>query len=185
MEAGLTGIALLGGWLFHLDLFASERWDWRDVPLGMGICLPMLLGFVICVRWPVGPLRSIKRFTDDVIRPLFASSTLVDLAIISLMAGMGEELFFRGLLQALLIHWLGMIAGLVLASTLFGVLHLVTPAYAVMASLMGLYLGCWYLATGSLLAVAVAHAVYDFVALIWLVKSSGSPTEVEAVDPAS
>jgi membrane protease YdiL (CAAX protease family) len=61
------------------------------------------------------------------------------------------------------------VPGLLLASLLFGLLHPLTVMYFVLASLVGVYLGCWQLATDNLLVVIVAHALYDFVALVYLV----------------
>ena len=50
---------------------------------------------------------------------------------------------------------------------LFGLLHAVNAAYAVLATLMGLYLGWLWMATGNLAVPIVAHAVYDFLALVF------------------
>jgi membrane protease YdiL (CAAX protease family) len=51
---------------------------------------------------------------------------------------------------------------------LFGLLHPITPTYAVLAALMGAYLGGVWLASGNLLVPIVAHALYDFIALAYL-----------------
>ena len=56
--------------------------------------------------------------------------------------------------------------GLAVASLLFGLLHPITPTYVAIAALLGAYLGAVWLATGNLLTVIVAHALYDFVALV-------------------
>jgi membrane protease YdiL (CAAX protease family) len=61
-------------------------------------------------------------------------------------------------------------AALLLAAALFGVLHFITPAYAVLAGLLGLYMGVLYLVTGNLLVPIVVHSLYDFVALLYLVR---------------
>ena len=74
--------------------------------------------------------------------------TVADLALISLLAGLGEELLFRGLIQDGLVGWLGPWPALVLTSVLFGLMHPITPGYAVLATLAGAYLGWVYLATG-------------------------------------
>ena len=60
--------------------------------------------------------------------------------------------------------------GLVAGSLIFGVLHTVTRAYAVLATLMGLYLGGLLLVTDSLLVPMLVHAVYDAVAFLILVR---------------
>jgi membrane protease YdiL (CAAX protease family) len=54
---------------------------------------------------------------------------------------------------------------LAVTSGLFGLLHPITPAYIVMAGLLGAYLGAVWIVTGNLLTVIVAHALYDFLAL--------------------
>jgi membrane protease YdiL (CAAX protease family) len=43
--------------------------------------------------------------------------------------------------------------------------------YLVLAGLIGLYLGGIWLATGNLLVPIIAHAMYDFVALVYFVKT--------------
>jgi membrane protease YdiL (CAAX protease family) len=65
--------------------------------------------------------------------------------------------------------------GVPVAAAVFGLLHMITPTYALLAAGMGIYLGCAWLATDNLLAVVVAHAVYDFIALIYLLRVEGPP----------
>jgi membrane protease YdiL (CAAX protease family) len=176
LEGGLALLAWGLGWLLEQPAWESLHWDWQDAGLGIIASLPLLLTFLLCTRWPWGPLARIKQFADEVIRPLFASCTALDLAMISVLAGIGEELLFRGVIQGALSRWLGPWPGLTLASALFGLLHLVTPTYAVMAALMGMYLGWVWIASGNLLVVIVAHALYDFLALLYLVRSPGERT---------
>ena len=167
-EGGL-GLAAWGlGWL--LDQPCAESWKWRvtDVARGAAASLPMVAAFAVSLVWPVGPLAGIKRFTQEVIQPLFASCTVLDLAVISICAGVGEELLFRGVVQAALSRWLGLPAGLAVASVLFGLLHPFSLAYVVLASAMGVYLGWVWLASGNLLIASTAHAVYDFLVLFFL-----------------
>ena len=59
---------------------------------------------------------------------------------------------------------------LVGVAILFGLLHAVNVAYAVLAALMGLYLGWLWMATGNLAVPIVAHAVYDFLALVYILR---------------
>ena len=39
-----------------------------------------------------------------------------------------------------------------------------------MAAVVGIYLGLLWLATGNLLVPIVTHGVYDFAALVWLLR---------------
>jgi membrane protease YdiL (CAAX protease family) len=67
-------------------------------------------------------------------------------------------------------RWLGIRWGWSAASVLFGLLHPITPGYIVLATLLGAYLGAIWIYNGNLLSVMVAHAVYDFVALWYLLR---------------
>ena len=122
-------------------------------------------------RWPVGPLAHIKRFLDEVARPLFAQSSLLELVLICALAGWGEEMLFRGVLQEAFSRWFGPWIGVAVASLLFGFAHPITLLYTLWASLIGLYLGWLSMATGNLLVVIVAHALYDLVAISFLVRA--------------
>src|SRR5437763_8941533 len=101
-EGGLALVAWLLGWLFGHPPLETLHWDLRDFKLGGTVCMPMLLLFAVLVHCPVGPLRRIKQFCDDVVRPLFAASGVLDLAIIAALAGLGEEMLVRGVLQPVL-----------------------------------------------------------------------------------
>ena len=59
---------------------------------------------------------------------------------------------------------------LVAASFVFGCFHPLSATYAVLAALIGLYLGLLLIFTGNLLAPALAHGLYDFIALVCLVR---------------
>ena len=106
--------------------------------------------------------------------PLFRNCRFLELAVIAALAGLGEEMLFRGLIQAAVAERIGgpcgVWLGLLMAAVLFGLLHPITPTYAVLAGSIGLYLGWLWLACGNLLAPIVAHGTYDFVALLYLVK---------------
>ena len=182
VEGALIGVAWVIGFLLEVPALSRFEFDWAGVAWGLVAALPMLAALFVVVRYPVGPLRSIKRFTDEIIRPLMASCSLLDLVGISILAGFGEELLFRGVLQEAFQGGLegalgeryGMLAAVVLVALLFGLLHAVTPSYAVLAALMGVYLGLVFHFTGNLLSVVVAHAVYDFLALVYVTRGPGS-----------
>jgi membrane protease YdiL (CAAX protease family) len=169
-EGGLGLLAWGVGWLVGQPPLERFHWDWRDAALGMLASLPLLGLFLICIRWPVGPLARIKEFSDEVIREWFAPCTLFDLGLISLLAGIGEEMLFRGVLQASFQQWIGIWWSLAATSLLFGLLHPITPAYVVLAALMGAYLGWLQIIMDNLLGVMITHALYDFLALTILLR---------------
>jgi membrane protease YdiL (CAAX protease family) len=93
------------------------------------------------------------------------------LVFISILAGLGEEMFFRGWLQPYLVQYIDTVPALLLASLLFGLFHPISLVYVLFATLFGLYLGLLLLVTDNLLPPIIAHAFYDFVALVYLAQS--------------
>lgn len=169
---GLAAVAL--GWFFDLPFWEGLAWDLHDAALGTATALPMLLLFFACVRWPIGPLKSIRDFTDQVIQPLFRTCSVLDLVLICLLAGFGEEAFFRGFLQAILERtWDEPWLAIGLSSLLFGIMHPITRTYALLAAGVSIYLGIIFYLSGKLLVVMIAHAIYDFVALLYLSRRRG------------
>ena len=105
----------------------------------------------------MGSLRKII-ITD--IKNLFSNTNLLDICLISILAGFAEELLFRGVIQVKL--------GIVGASIIFGLLHFITPAYCVIAIIMGFYLGFLFQYYESLLIPIQLHFIYDLGALVYL-----------------
>lgn len=171
VEGGLAPLALLVGWLLGQPPLRGFAWRGRDAALGAAAALPMLGLLLVGLRWPIAPLARIKRFIVEEVRPLLGACTWIELALISLAAGVGEEMLFRGAVQGALVRRLGLGAGLAGSSLLFGLLHPITAAYVVLAGLMGAYLGLIWVVNGNLLTVIVAHAVYDFLALLILLRA--------------
>jgi membrane protease YdiL (CAAX protease family) len=186
-EGGVVVLALAICWYCgEWPPLASKSWSGNAVLLVWGLVatLPLVAGLVVLDRYPVGPLAELKRFVETNLAPLFAGVTLPQMALISLAAGLGEELLFRGLLQTAVAEWAGPPLddwiGLIVATIVFGACHWVTTTYFLLAALMGLYFGLLFIVTGDLLIPIVAHGLYDFVALIYLIKRKPeTPREVE------
>ncbi len=173
-EGSLAIIAVVLGWAFGVMPTETLVWSLPAIGWGMAATGPMLLLLWVCVTVPWRALGDLTRTVEETVRPLLQGCSLVDLAAISLLAGLGEEMLFRGFLQQLIAEWVGGSAGiwvgLAVASVTFGLLHAITPVYAVVACLIGAYLGWLWLATGNLLAPITAHAVYDFLALVYFLR---------------
>ena len=176
-EGSLVAVAIALGWLLGRPPLVTFRFDLYDALLALAATLPPLGVFWLCLKLPLGPLRTITRFLEEMLVPMFRDCGVVHLAILAALAGLGEEMLFRGIVQATAAAWIGgphgLVLGLLIAAVLFGLLHAVTPTYAVLAGLIGLYLGWLWLAVGNLLAPIVVHALYDFVVLTYLVKVRG------------
>ncbi len=176
VEGGLVALAwLLGGWLDRPPL-RTFLWDARAALNGVAATLPLLLLFLVVTRWPVGPLAGLKRYSEQVIRPVLVPCTVIDLIGISTLAGLGEEMVFRGVLQPALAGWLGPWGALAAASVLFGAVHAVSLTYAVLATLMGAYLGWLWMSGGNLLTPVIVHGLYDLAVLLYLLRGPSAPT---------
>jgi membrane protease YdiL (CAAX protease family) len=164
---------LVEGVAFILALFLARQWGIALFPLTKHLLRDVLIGTaaaaipfaLFCLTLSekaeaIPLLGSVRRIMRGEIKAVFASATVVDICLISLWAGLAEELLFRGVIQA---RW-----GLLAASILFGVLHFVTPVYALLAMVIGFYIGLVYHFFQSLLIPIQLHTIYDFGALIYL-----------------
>lgn len=88
------------------------------------------------------------------------------IALIAAAAGVCEETLFRGVLQGYLTKHAPAIIAIVVPNILFAALHARSAIYALLAGVIGVWLGALYWATGNLLAPIIAHAVYDLIALV-------------------
>ena len=112
--------------------------------------------------------------------PNIASFVLAQLVVIALT----EEAFFRGLVQPWIAGMTDPIAALIGAAVIFGLMHALTLTYAVVATLIGLFLGGLWLATDNMLAPMTTHGVYDFIALVYYTRMY-RPEPVEESEPLS
>ena len=169
-EAGLAPFSLFLGWLLGHPPLERFVWSLEDALWGAGATVPLIGIFLAILNWPIGPLARIKKFCEEDVVSLFQESSWSELALIALSAGVGEEMLFRGALQAAFAQWIGTAGGLVVASLVFGVMHAISMTYIVITVILGLYLGGVWIANGNLLTVMVTHALYDFVALGYLIR---------------
>jgi membrane protease YdiL (CAAX protease family) len=169
-EGSLALVALGAGWVTSHDPVASLNWTWPAAGWGLAAVLPPLVAMFWCTNSSLRACRSLTRLVNRTLLPYFHSCTLLDLAVVSLAAGIGEELLFRGLLQTVFDGWFGPWGALAAASMVFGMAHFITPAYALFAAIMGAWLGVVWLWSDNLLAPLVTHAVYDGVTLVYLIR---------------
>jgi membrane protease YdiL (CAAX protease family) len=174
-ELGLVGLALLLGWFGLRDPDQSLiRFTFQEVlapALLWGVLgtLPLLVYLYIVEQIPWGLFREIANVTESSIRPLFATASFTDLVLIAALAGLSEELLFRWSIQGGLSAWIegptGIWIGLVVASLLFGACHFLNWAYAIVTFFVGLYFGWLMIWTGTWLAPAISHGLFDLIAL--------------------
>jgi uncharacterized protein len=180
IEGSLTVLAVSLGWVMGRTPTATFHFNAYGLLWGVAGTLPLLaiLWLSAKIRWR--PFARIMQVLDETFIPLLRKSGLVELAVIALLAGMGEELLFRGIVQDWTAEKIGGVygagIGLAAAAAIFGLLHCVTYTYALLAACIGVYLGALWLITGNLLAPITCHALYDFLALVYLVRIRKSVT---------
>lgn len=134
--------------------------------LGVLASVPTLLLLVYLLRSRFPPFVRIAATVEATLGPTLLRVGLPGVLWISALAGLGEELLFRGWLQVWLVE-LGLPTwgGVATAAIVFGLLHWVDRWYAGIVLGVGLYYGVLLVWTGDLLVPVVAHAVHDVVAL--------------------
>jgi hypothetical protein len=157
-ESGMILIAVAVGWLFGVEPQARCTWSATAIGWGVLTAIPMFGLFLLSFHFTVGPLRPMKRFLLEALGPPLATCRWYDLAVVAAVAGVSEELLFRGVLMPLMGKWI--------SSVLFGLAHFITPLYALLAGLAGLLLGELLEQTENLLAPIVSHGLYDFLAFV-------------------
>jgi hypothetical protein len=197
-EGALVFVAVGLGWLLNQPPLETFHWIPGGLMLGPLLALPMLAIVLVGIRWSFWPFSAIRRVVDEMLVPLFRQFTLGEMAIISLLAGLGEEMLFRGVFQASVARWTGGIGpgvpwhagaasgwfALGVVAVLFGLVHSVNLGYALLAGLIGLYLGWIWMLSDNLAVPMAAHAVYDFLALVYLVKIRDCAGRADGADSA-
>jgi membrane protease YdiL (CAAX protease family) len=172
-EGTIAVLAWVLAWILGVPLGDLAQVTWGALGIGVVLTLPPLAVMWVTSEIRLAPFERIRREIDEIIGTLFGRASLLDLAMISLLAGVGEEALFRGVLQTTAAGWSTSLWGLVAASVLFGLMHFVTPTYAMLATAIGAYLGWLFLAFDNLVVPMAVHGIYDFVALVYLRRTGG------------
>jgi len=158
------------GWLFHRPALLDLHWSLNAALIAVVAAIPPFLFFLWTLNSPLHVCSRHKQMMESLLRPLLGNWSIVQLAFISLCAGISEEAFFRGAIQGSLADRVNVILAVVLASAMFGAAHLITWTYAIIAAFIGAYLGLVWIWTGNLLTPMITHAVYDFAALVYFCR---------------
>lgn len=151
---------VLGGWLVGTSLAAVVAW----------FTLSLINTF-----WP-----GMDRPTHSVFVTLESPETgtairVVALLSAALVAPIAEELFFRGILQTALARAFPVRPGsnyhrryaIIMAGTLFGLMHTSTPHYVPALIVLGILLGYLYEKRGSLVTPILVHMLFNMKSLLW------------------
>ena len=156
-ELGLVFTAFFLAWIWPKEEISPAEWNNRDALFAVVCTLPLVLVLVLITWTPLRnlkPLRKIRSLLRKYLIDAISGLQVWQILAISMSAGLGEEVLFRGALQPRL--------GILITSLLFGVVHWITPTYFIFATLIGAYLGWMYeYSNKNLLVPIIIHALYD------------------------
>ena len=193
-EFSLLLVAMALGWLFSVSPTEHVAATPMATAYGVLAAFPLFLVFLGVEQIPVKPIQKIQETVLQTLGNYLADCNWLELALLASLAGIGEEVLFRGFLMTWVESWGGYWIGLVVSSVAFGAMHAVTWVYTVFACLAGLYFGWLFDATGerNLLTPILCHSLYDFLAFAIIVRDvrkeraaeKENATEEESADAA-
>lgn len=172
-------LLMLGPTLLFAKLF---RWDWvktmswrRAAPtlfvgaflLGVGL-MPWvnILSFLQSKVWPAEPGPTAK-LTQELIIDALTRWPMTTILLIGTLAGVCEELLFRGPLQAALLRRIRPSVVICITAFLFAAVHMDLHGLP-LRFLLGVLLGWIVWRGGSIFPAMLLHGIYDATQLVWL-----------------
>lgn len=158
-------------------LFAQlGRWKWREtfklfrpaaplllaaalLGIGLGPWVNLLSGFQETF-WPRDPNSPAAKMTGELIADALTRHPIVTVILVGTLAGICEEMLFRGPLQTALVRKLPARVALVLTAFLFAAAHMDLHGVPIRLGL-GLLLGWLVWRGGSIFPAMLAHGLYD------------------------
>lgn len=172
-ESALILVAIALGWIAEVDPFEFIIFNEQAVVNGILGTLPLCIIFLALNQISSASLQEIRQVLQDTLGPSLINRHWTDLFVLAAIAGVAEEVLFRGVIQPWLENSWGLMAGLLISSLIFGLIHAVTFLYFVMATAVSIYLGLYldYDNTRNLLSPIIIHGLYDFFAFIVIVRA--------------
>ena len=172
-EASLILVAVFLGWVAGIDPFENIYFSETAIAFGLIGTAPLFLMFLALEKVQGESVVNIRKLLLNTLGPGLHRYHWTDLLILAAIAGVSEELLFRGVIQPWIETSWGISAGLILSNIVFGLVHAVTPLYAVLAALVGIYLGLSldYGGERNLLTPIIIHGFYDFLAFVALMRA--------------
>lgn len=172
-EASLVIVAIVLGWFSGIDPFKYMIFSEPAIFIGLLGTLPLIILFIALNKIDNKFLQQIRQILLDTFGPAMHKQHWTNLLILAAIAGIAEEILFRGVIQPWMESLWGMTAGLIGSNIIFGLVHAVTPLYAILATLFGIYLGLSmdYGVHRNLLTPIIIHGLYDFFAFLVILSA--------------
>lgn len=182
-QAGIVALALVLLWMFPIPVTtdgltvpAYLLWGSLGAVATYGALLLMSLVDALSPDTLKRHIRDLHQFV--------CSQSWAVLICLAVLAGVGEELLFRGVIQGWVTGQFGSWAGILAGALAFGLAHALSLAYFLVATALGVVFGVAYSVSDSIQLVMVWHAVYDLVVILVLrhfpelfgLRQSGAPS---------
>ena len=164
--------------------------------LGMVFALPLINAFLELNQhlqlpaslhslevWMQNSEETAKKITEAFLQGTDVNTLVINLFVIAFMAALSEELFFRGIIQKVLIEcFKNKHVGVWLGAILFSAFHLQFYGF-LPRMLMGAYLGYLFLWSGSIWPGIVAHFLNNGLAVYgnWLVNKGTIAADADSI----
>ena len=167
----LAGTAFLGVLAYGLSLILQTplgpqfHWSLGDALIGLAATTPLAFFLWWFMNTNRAPFAAFRESQIEFFAEIGFRFTPTRIVMMALFAGVFEELLFRGVLQTALAKVAPVAVAILVSNLIFGAVHWRTALYALIAGLVGVWLGVLFAATGNLLTPMVTHAAYDLIAL--------------------
>ena len=156
-------------WFFRESIPTSVRY--MDLWIGLIATVPLVSSMALSNHWRFEKLKHITSqgilfiFGKDY-RPIAVGLSSL---VLALVAGIGEELFFRAVIQEEMTILTTEMFGMCMSVLLFGLAHAISVEYMVCSSIAGIYFSWLYLWCGrSIVVVAICHTLYDWIVFMYV-----------------
>lgn len=190
LELSMGVIAVVLGLVMGVDprQNIAAWWNYpailKSTGIGAAVGIALALAMQLVSLLPIRSIQKLDRMVQSQLRTLLGPMSTPELLLLSFSAGIGEELFFRGLIQG---WWMSQyqnpsmvqaLPGIVISAVCFGFAHPLSKTYIALATFAGLLFSLLYWVTNDLLACVLAHAIYDAIICVYWKWS-----ESRTVDP--
>ena len=188
VEGGLAVLAIVIAWFAGISLREMFILEPLHFLVAAVAIVPMLLFCRFVYLLPLKSVEFTSRFLHSVYRDFIRHCSVTQLLFVAVMAGIGEELLFRGVIQTTLVQSFGgetrgLIIGIALSSLLFGLVHPINKLYVFLCFVIGIYLGLLFAWTGNNLIVPIIiHTFYNFVVFLAMPQLIGFPPDTGTSD---
>jgi uncharacterized protein len=161
------GVGGLGAYALATEpSLRRERFRLRDVVTGLGSAAGLYVIFQVGDRVARRIMPAGNREIAGIYELRTAAPRAAIATVLALVIGPGEEVFWRGLVQRGLMRRFGRIRGTLLASSIYGGVHLVSENLTLTgaAATAGLFWGALYAREQRLAPMIISHVSWD----IWI-----------------